>query len=288
MKEPRSNFASTVLGDKIFAIGGETSEGLTAKVEVYSVGLDQWGYSAELPEALADIQAVAVGGIIYVPGGRKENGDLSDQLLAYDFINGNWQDLSPLPIPLSAYALVAFEGKVYLFGGWDGSNYLNLVLRYDPTLDAWIEMAPMPTSRGFAGAAISGGRIHLIGGFNGKRSLIDHDVYFPDREGETTSPWEKATPLATPRYALGVASLADIIYVVGGLGEMSDLESVAYLPHNDHWQVFETPEGAVGAYLGVQPVGSYLYLLGGQLNSIPIRQNLAYQAIFTTLLPVFP
>ena len=54
---------------------------------------------------------------------------------------------------------------------------------------------------------------------------------------------------------------------------------------------FYTPRDAdvvldVGAHVGIVPVGSYLYVIGGQLNGDPSGQNLAYQAIYTIVLPV--
>jgi len=46
--------------------------------------------------------------------------------------------------------LTAFEGRLYVFGGWSGTDYLNSVFEYSPDQDAWQVKSPMATARGFA------------------------------------------------------------------------------------------------------------------------------------------
>ena len=59
---------------------------------------------------------------------------------------------------------MAFEGKLYVFGGWDGARFVATVYEYDPGRDAWTARTPMPTARGFAGAAVAGGKVYVVGG----------------------------------------------------------------------------------------------------------------------------
>jgi len=40
---------------------------------------------------------------------------------------------------------------IYAIGGYDGSNFLDSVLRYDTTTNTWSTVASMPTKRGFHG-----------------------------------------------------------------------------------------------------------------------------------------
>jgi len=86
---------------------------------------------------------------------------------------------------------------------------------------------------------------------------------------------------------MGVASIADIIHVVGGEGETgSPLPPLQYFHQQDKWQAFESPLSENWSHLGVVPTGTQLYILGGRLGGISTAQNLAYQAIYTVQIPI--
>lgn len=283
MIEPRSNFASVVLDDMIFAIGGETNSGLTSNVERYNVALNQWELSTGLPEPRADIQAAAIGGKVFVPGGRRESGELSNQLLVYDPRVGVWQELSPLPLPLSAYALVAFEGKLFLFGGWDGLQYVNFVYEYDPILNIWQEKTPMTIARGQASAVVASGKIYVIGGNDGKNALDVNEEYWPERDNGIDEPWVLKSPLPQPRSSVGAASIAEIIHVIGG-----EREYYRYFHHDDQWQSFEPGYDGLWKGLELVPFGTNIYVLGGVRDDIISTTNMTFQAIYTVGIPILP
>ncbi|MBU0512073.1 MAG: LuxR C-terminal-related transcriptional regulator [Chloroflexi bacterium] len=287
MPTARAGLAAAAYDNLIYAIGGEGIDGPVNANERYDPQIDTWETLTPKPVPVADVHAGVIGGKIYVPGGRLANGGVTNILAIYDPRSDAWTEGSPLPVALSAYALAAFEGRLYLFGGWDGEKYVDSVYGYDPTLDQWRSLPPMPTPRGFAGAVAAGGKVFVIGGFDGQQALTTHEVFFPDREGGAAPLWEQqAAPLPAARYAMGVAVVADVIHIVGGLGEVYDYISVAYFPRDDRWQAFETPPNDVGALIGIVSVGSYLYVIGGQLNGTHSGQNLAYQAIYTLVLPI--
>jgi hypothetical protein len=204
----------------------------------------------------------------------------------YDPRADSWEQGPPLPAPLSAYALAVYEGKMYLFGGWDGQAAVASVYQFDPDRAEWLERTPMPTARAFAGAGVSFGRIYVFGGFDGENALAVTEIYAPDQDG-VDSAWTEGPPLPQPRYGMGVASLADIIHVIGGIGEGKDaLPALEFPPQAAGWQTFDIPITEAWSGLGVVPVGTRLYLVGGGLGGAPSAQNLAYQAIYVVSLPV--
>ena len=278
----RSGLAVTVYENQIYAIGGETAQGVTGVMEQYDVAADTWITLTSKPLPVADINAAVIGGQIYIPGGRLASGGVTDVFESYDPRRDQWERRAPLPVALSGYALVAFEGKLYVFGGWDGQKFLASVYEYDSDQDKWFERMPMPTARGFAGAAAAGGKIYVIGGYDGKEALAVNEEYLPERDT-----WSRRAPLPAGRYALGVTSIADIIYVVGGEGGTgSTLPPLQYIHQQDQWQEFEGPLSENWSHLGVVPTGTHLYILGGRLGGISTAQNLSYQAIYTILIPV--
>ncbi len=139
---------------------------------------------------------------------------------------------------LSAYALAAFEGRLYLFGGWDGKRYLDTVYLYDPSADEWKNLPPMQARRAFAGAAAAAGRLFVIGGRDETGPLASNQAFLPGADAGA-DPWSEAAPLPDARYAMGVTSVADFVHVVGGVG-MTDqaLSSLEYLPSTNSWRMY--------------------------------------------------
>jgi DNA-binding CsgD family transcriptional regulator/N-acetylneuraminic acid mutarotase len=280
----RSGLATAVYGNKIYAIGGQTAQGVTGLTEQYDVTTDTWIKLTSKPLPVADIQAAVIGGQIYIPGGRLATDIVTNVVESYDPLHDRWERHEPLPVALSGYALVAFEGKLYTFGGWNGQKFLASVYEYDPSQDKWTERMPMPTARGFAGAAAAGGGIYVIGGTTGERVLAVNEEYVPERDA-----WSQRTSLPNGRFAPGMTSVADIIYVVGGTNEIeSVLPPLQYLHQQDQWREFEVPFSQSWSHFGLVSLETRLYGVGGLKNKIPTTQNLSYQAIYTILIPVIP
>jgi DNA-binding CsgD family transcriptional regulator len=284
----RSGLAVTAFENRVYAIGGETDRAITGKVERYDPEENSWSDLAQKPVPVTDAEAAVIGGLIYVPGGRLDEGQLTAAMEVYDPFRDRWEQRASLPVPLSAYALTAYEGKLYLFGGWDGKNYQKDVYTYDPAEDTWSKLTPMPTARAYAGASVAGGRIYVIGGFDGERALAVNEAYQPARDHDGGDPWFKMKPMPEGRYAMGVISLADIIHLVGGEGQ-DHLPPLKYFPQVDDWQVLEgenTDQLNDWSHLQLAPIETSIYALGGLRGEQPSGQNMAYQAIYTIAIPV--
>ena len=287
LRMARNGLAVAVYGNQIYAIGGETSQGVTGVLERYDPETDRWSSLSPIPVPVADVNAVVIGGKIYTPGGRLASGEVTNLMEIYDPLQDNWEKGSPLPVTLSAYALAAFEGKLYLFGGWDGEKIVATVYEYNPEGDTWTARTSMPTARAFAGAAPAGGNIFVVGGYDGQRALAVNEIYLPERDNGQQVPWTQGEPLPEGRYAMGVASVADILHVIGGVGNNNAaLQSLEFPPQTGIWQAFESPHPQPWSHLGLAAFGTRLFIIGGDLNAAPTAKNLAYQAIYIITLPV--
>jgi DNA-binding CsgD family transcriptional regulator len=285
----RSGLAVAVYENQVYAIGGETAQGAVGIVERYDPTSDMWTTLSSKPTAVADVNAAVVGGLIYVPGGRVDPEDrrISDLLEVYDPRQDQWEQRARLPEPISAYALVAFEGKIYLFGGWDGKGYLDSAYEYDPARDLWQALTPLSAARGYAGAVVAGSKIFVMGGYNGREAISANEVYLPEQDNGYGTPWIQRAPLPVGRYGMGVASISDIIYVIGGEGgPNAALPLLEYLQEGDKWQSFESPFSKQWSYLASIPLGTSVYGIGGKLDGAPASQNLTYQALYTVLVPL--
>jgi DNA-binding CsgD family transcriptional regulator len=283
----RKGLALAAHQNSIIAIGGESPSGVSGKVEHYDPDTDSWLEMSSKPLPVSDIGAAMIGGLVYVPGGELSSEEVTNVLEIFDPELDEWSQGALLPSALSAYALAAFEGKLYLFGGWDGEKAVDKVYIYDPDLGSWSPGTPMPTPRAFPGVGISDGSIYIVGGFDGEVALDTNEIYQPNAEGGEGSPWVAGEALPQPRYAMGVASLAETLHIFGGVGEDgSSLPSLEYATTSGSWETYQTPFEGQWSHLGIVPVGTHLYLVGGEIDGKPTASNLTYQAIYLINLPV--
>ncbi|MFC1878503.1 LuxR C-terminal-related transcriptional regulator [Chloroflexota bacterium] len=292
MPTARSGLAVVDYGSNIYAIGGKTDAGVTGIVEQYDATRDFWYVVSNKPVPVTDIQAETIGGKIYIPGGMTGSGTVTEILEIYDPGQNEWSRGAAMPFGISAYALTTFEGRLFLFGGWDGVHYLDVVLEYNPQQDRWTEQTSMPTGRAYAGAATSGSRIIVVGGYNGKTALAVNEIYYPtlDIESSHEHPWLIAASLPSGRYAAGIASVAGIVYVVGGQAEGEQpLTFMEYTPELDAWGKVESSNGPDDeSYLGFLPISTRLYAIGGQQGDDHLAVLRFYQIYYTISVPLVP
>ena len=278
----RSGLAVAVFEDRIYAISGETTQGVTGVMEQYDVATNLWTTLPSKPLPVTDINAAVIGGQIYIPGGRLASGEVTPILKSYDPSKKQWERHASLPIALSGYALVAFEGKLYVFGGWDGNKYLSSAFIYDPDHDKWTALTPMPMALGFAGAAVAEDKIYVIGGYDGRHALAVNNVYTPHLEGINT-PWSQAEALPVGRYDIGIASIADSINIIGG--QDASKAFLAFLPQINQWQALTPPPLEIGDGIRLAQMGEYLFVVGGQIKNTPSGFSLSYHAIYSMQIP---
>lgn len=273
--------------NKFLIFGGDNENSISDKLHIYDLDNDTWTEGEKLPSALKDIQVAILGERIYLPGGIDDKNKVKSGLLIYNPRNNKWEEGRELPIPVSAYALVPYEGKIYLFGGFDGKNYLDGIYVYDPGINEWILYGNMETTRAYFSAVVLGGQIHLIGGKNESGVLVDHTVYYPQREILGEDAWEDAADLPEARYGMNSIVLADMIYTAGGKNSNEEfLPVIQYLPPRDSWLEVETAPKEIGDSPAVLPYETRLYILGGLNSEGYSNQSLVYQAVYTILVPV--
>jgi len=287
LSAPRSHFAFVSYENQLYTIGGQIDADdskVVALVERYDPQLDNWQSLPSKPIPIADASAAVVGGKIYVPGGRLSTGEITNQVEVFDPSKNEWALAEPLPVSLSSYGLAEFEGKLYLIGGWDGNKFVNTVYEFDPAQNSWEDRESMPTARGFAGTAVVGNRIYVMGGFDGKTALDSNEMFSP---GDLEKPWAQGVPLPQAQYGFGVVSFADIIYIIGGLDSGKGAKtSLQYHPQDDKWMPFESLQEQDWSFMGVQSLGTNLYIWGGELGGIQTNQLWSYQAIYTIVFPI--
>jgi hypothetical protein len=150
---PVSNYASAVIDDNIYVIGGITSEQFTFNgtqygtvtstnlVQIYNTETNQWTQGAPMPEYMYGMSAVSSGGWIYVFGGvAGENSSTInpspvpvDWTQIYDAPSNSWFNSAPLPTALYASSCVNVNGELYVLSGIDSNrNWVTTNYEYTP------------------------------------------------------------------------------------------------------------------------------------------------------------
>ena len=215
MSVPRIGFASVINEDDIYIIGGKSDNETMGLTERYQIDSDSWETLPDKPTAVTDIDAVILRGAIYVPGGKLSDGSVTDVLEVFNLGENKWEVQASIPVKVSNYALAAFEGQLFLFGGWDGKTVTDSVYRYDPSLQEWFPCASMPTTRMNASATVLGGKILVIGGSDAEKDLTISEGYLPSFDVDDGSEWKKNEDLPFKCAFCSSTSLSNQMFVIG-------------------------------------------------------------------------
>ena len=279
LPEPLSRLALASWQDKLIAAGGEGADGPSAATFIYDTATNGWLPGSNKPTATANVQAVRIGELIYLPGGMAPDGSVTTALEVYDPATDKWRSAAPLPEPVAAAAVAAFDGTLYVFGGWDGTRYVDQVWRYDPAADAWTALAPMPERVGFAAAAALHDRILVVGGYDGRREYASCNADYPAEVR-----WEACAPMIAARGGLGLAADGASAYAIGG-GWREPVEfNERYDSLTNTWASIPSPVPTQWRSPGVTINGSLLYAVGGWSGDY-LDTNEVFQTAFKAFLP---
>ena len=281
-----AGMAVAAVGLNVYEIGGETAEGITGAVNVYHTVDYTWQTVAAKPTAVADATAAVLFGEIYVPGGRLAGGQPTNVVEAYSPANDAWRPVAALPRPIAGTLALSDGSFLYLFGGWDGEQYLDNAYVYDAGADRWRPLPPLSQARAFATGGVIAGKIYVVGGTDGRASLSLCE-FFDTVAGE----WATCPDMLLPRAAAAAAVLLNKLYVIGGEanGEVDVTFSEVYDPNTGTWQLVNTPmleETPAWAHLGVAQVETRIYALGGHRGGEPVADNFVYAPfVYQTFIP---
>lgn len=234
-----------------------------------------WTRKADMPATWGYLDAVAIGGKIYVMGGLFAGGSSSGKVVqVYDPASETWTKRASLGLDRMWLSAVVLDGRIYAVGGLNELGPVRAVEVYNPTTDTWTQKAGMPTSRmGLATCAVNG-KIYAIGGCKNFRAwsktisgncLASVEEYDP-----ITDTWTKKADMPTPRAALGVGVVGGLIYVLGGTsdGRTACPAVEVYDPATDTWTSKGTmPEPRCD--LRAVIIGQKIYALGGLSGGWP-------------------
>jgi N-acetylneuraminic acid mutarotase len=239
---------------------------LVALLMATVAGASGWTELPPVLEARQEIAVAWVDGAVYAVGGFGADRGTLASVERWRPGDAAWASLPPLPIAVHHPAAVAWAGRLYVLGGYQGpglAGATDAVQVFDPATATWSPGPPLPSARGGLAAAVLDGRIVAVGGARDGVSVGDVASLDP-----TAGAWRALAPLPTPRDHLGVAVVDGGLHAVGGRDGQRDFALRAhevYDPRRDAWTAAANlPTGRSGHAVAV--LGGCLYALGGEGN----------------------
>ena len=251
MPAPRSQFATAVVGGKIYLFGGfsfvdrrgKLIEKTMAVVDVYDPAADAWEQKGKAITARTRMAAAALNGKVYITGGFRNTGGGADHLEIYDPATDTWQNGAKLIEARWLLTSAAVSGKVYVIGGFRKENILlDVVEEYDPATNKWSKKADLPNPRQELShsSPVVDGKIYVMGGNDLGQTFHSVDIYDP-----ATDTWEKGKRLPEAKDSLATVQVKGKIYAIGGTSLLAGGKMLATVAEftPDGWPFAVSPQG---------------------------------------------
>jgi N-acetylneuraminic acid mutarotase len=176
-------------GGKIYVIGGSDEAGLSvATNEAFDVATGKWETHRPMTTARNHPAGGAVGGKLYVIGGRLTAANVANMLSSatdiveeYDPATDKWRSMTKMPYQTSGQGWITFQNRIYVAGGELRDAHMDAIFRdfvvFDPAANDWYRLPSMPTARHGVVLTALGNRIHAVAGhtaFNGNGAEALH------------------------------------------------------------------------------------------------------------------
>jgi hypothetical protein len=284
LPRPTSNMALATVGLNLYQIGGEVAAGVVNLVNIYETNSGRWVSGSPKPTAVADATAAVLFGEIYVPGGRLTDGQSTSVVEAYSPANNAWRPVASLPKPISGGLALSDGRLLYLFGGWDGENFLSDAYVYNPGTDSWESLPPMSTTRAFAAGGLLTGAFYIVGGRNEQGELAVCEFFDPG-----AALWAECPEMRQPRAGAGAAVLSNnLLYVIGGGVDAKTLDSEFYNNELNAWQPVPMPMLAENSWhhLAVTNIETRIFVVGGRQGDEILDESYVFSPfVHQTFLP---
>lgn len=233
-----------VAGGTLYYIGGQDDTSTNEQSTVYytsgiSSGNPTWNASAAtngLPAARTKFGSAVWNNRLYVVGGLDGSAAasavvyVSPQQSSGGNITSAWAASTSFNVARTGAAVTAYANNLYLFGGFDGTNYLSdaqfTQINSDGTVDSWSYGTSLPTVLRDSTAFSANGYIYLVGGRTAATTCNPKSLITPIIANTTIASGNNPTGIGEwyetnvkytgDRYGAAVAYDKGKLYTMGG------------------------------------------------------------------------
>ena len=223
------NHAGTAIhDDHVVICGGYSGDAMTAfdRMLAWDAQTDVWNEIGTLPEPIGAFGMCSLNGTLYLAGGATGHlgGEPTDRVWMLPAGASNWTACPPLTIAREHLTMVATDTHLIAIGGRAAGTEEDVIGRtveaWDTIASAWTRHPDLPHPRsGLAG--VSDTNWVVVAGGETSTSLFDSvDLFTQDR-------WSALPALPVPVHGMGLASVGNTIYAIGGSKVAGQVASVA-------------------------------------------------------------
>ena len=272
----RDDHASVAYNGYLYVIGGWSGTYLNdvqyAPINANGT-IGSWTATTSFTTARWGHTSVAYSGYLYVIGGWSGSSYLSDVQFAPVNANGtigSWTTTTSFTTARRKHTSVAYNGYLYVLGGWNGSAYLSDV-QYAPingngTIGSWTATGSFTTARGYHTSVSYNRYLYVLGGYDGS-TYFNNVQYAPINANGNIDSWNATTSFTTTRYGHTSVVYNGYLYMIGGWSGSLYLSDVQYATINGDGTIGSwtaTTSFTTARYFHTSVVyNGYLYVLGG-------------------------
>jgi len=148
---------------------------------------------------------------------------------AADGTIGSWTTLEALPAVSSTHAMNAWNGKLYITGGYDGGTRYATVwmtpINADGTIGTWNTLTPMPAARDYHAMSAWNGKLYVTGGQANDMAYQSTVWMAPINANGTIDAWSTLTSMPSARGGHGMGVWNGRLYTTGGYSSGTGIQS---------------------------------------------------------------
>uniref|UniRef100_A0A914GR14 BTB domain-containing protein n=1 Tax=Globodera rostochiensis TaxID=31243 RepID=A0A914GR14_GLORO len=192
-------------------------------------------------------------GRIYAMGGINQLQQSPSAVEYYDPSTKKWS--------LGKIGIAVFDRKIYVVGGYNGTERLKCAEMFDTRTNQWDTLSPMLKRRSAMCAITLGEHLFVCGGYDGNHAL-DSVESFDVRKKQ----WFARPPMLASRCAAASAVAKGLIYVIGGHNGVSIFNTVErFDPISQRWERV-APMQQPRCRLAATTFQDKIYAVGGYYN----------------------
>ncbi len=129
LSAPRHSFASIMIKEQLFVIGGNDGNGPVSTVEAYNLSTGEVRRLRNMQVKREQASCAVMDDWIYVAGGLDEKGESLKLVERLHYSTGHWETQQSLLIGRNALSLITANNQLFAIGGHDGEKFLASVER---------------------------------------------------------------------------------------------------------------------------------------------------------------
>lgn len=237
MNSRRLQCGVVLIDNRLYIVGGREGLKTLSSVEYYDFEKQVWSSVNSMNTHRHGLGACYFNSLLYAIGGH-DGWSFLNTCERYELETSTWTIVSPMLSARSTLGVTSLNNRLYAIGGRDSSSCLKLVEYYNPNNNKWIQCTSMIKRRGSVGVTVLNDYIYAVGGHELPNTLLGCNRWdCAERYDAKLDQWTLIPSMSKPKEAVGVSSLGNYLYVVGGFDGNKYLNDVErYDPNKNEWK----------------------------------------------------